>query len=200
MHPASSATTVTRHTRPFCYSGRVVVHTVGHSTLSADALVALLEGHAVTAVADVRRYPASRRHPHFGREPLAATLAAAGIAYVWLPALGGRRRARPDSPHVAWRSDAFRAYADHMDTAEFAGGLAELLALAGTRATAVMCAEAVPWRCHRQLIADALVARGIEMRHILGRGRPEVHRLTPFARLDGTRVLYDRGQLGLAGT
>lgn len=172
----------------------MIVYTIGHSILSFDDFLAQLRVHGIAAIADVRRFPASRRHPHFAREALARTLAAHDVAYAWLPALGGRRRAVPGSPHVGWRSAAFRAYADHMDTPEFAAGLAELLAGAATRETAVMCAEAVPWRCHRQLIADALVARGIDVRHVVGPRSAEPHRLTPFARLDGTRVVYDGGQ------
>jgi uncharacterized protein (DUF488 family) len=179
-----------------CYIRRVVVHTLGHSTLTLEDFLRLLEAQAIDAIADVRRYPASRRHPHFVREPLAASLDSRGIAYVWLPALGGRRDARPDSPHVAWRNAQFRGYADHMDGAEFRDGLAALLRLADDHRVAVMCAEAVPWRCHRQLVADALVARGIEVRHVTGRGEPEPHRLTPFARVDGDRVVYDRGVPG----
>ena len=175
----------------------MVVHTLGHSTLALDDFLALLAAHALDTVADVRRFPASRRHPHFAREPLAASLAARGIAYSWLPALGGRRDARPDSPHVAWRNAAFRGYADHMDGSEFRDGLEALVRLADGRRAAIMCAEAVPWRCHRQLIADVLVARGVEVRHVTGRGAPEPHRLTPFARVDGDRVVYDRGVPGM---
>jgi uncharacterized protein (DUF488 family) len=175
----------------------VVVHTLGHSTLSVEDLLALVRRHGVGTIADVRRYPGSRRHPQFGREALAAALAAAGVAYVWLPDLGGRRRARPDSPHAAWRSDSFRAYADHMETPAFAAALDHLLRVARTAPTAVLCAEAVPWRCHRQLIADALVVRGVDVRHIMGHGAPAPHRLTPFARIDGTRLVYDGGQLAL---
>src|SRR5262249_33022067 len=159
--------------------------------------VELLRAHGVAGVADVRRFPASRRHPHFAREALAEALAREHVAYRWLPALGGRRRPRADSPHVAWRSEAFRAYADHMDTHEFAAGIAGLVASGRERAVAVLCAEAVPWRCHRQLIADALVARGVEVRHIVGPQPAAAHRLTPFARLDGERVVYDRGQVEL---
>ena len=175
----------------------MVVYTVGHSTLPLDDFLSLLDAHAIAGIADVRSFPASRRHPHFAREALAATLARAGLAYAWLPGLGGRRRGGPASPHVAWRSPSFRAYADHMETAEFAAELARLLALAAARPTAVMCAEAVPWRCHRQLVADALLARGIEVRHMISAAPPEPHRLTPFARLEGERVVYDGGQLGL---
>ena len=174
----------------------MVVHTLGHSTLAFDDFLGLLEVHGLDAIADVRRYPASRRHPHFAREALAGSIAAHGVAYAWLPALGGRRAARPDSPHVAWRNTQFRGYADHMDSAEFRDGLGALLGLAEGHRAAIMCAEAVPWRCHRQLIADTLVARGIEVRHVTGRGRAEPHRLTPFARMDGHRVVYDRGVPG----
>jgi uncharacterized protein (DUF488 family) len=179
----------------------VIVYTVGHSTLPLPDFLALLATRDLGALADVRRYPASRRHPHFAREALAESLAAAGIDYLWLPGLGGRRHGRRGSPHVAWRSASFRAYADHMETAEFADELGRLLEVARIRPTAIMCAEAVPWRCHRQLIADALLARGIAVRHLLRRDvEPEPHRLTAFARLDGERVVYDRGQLELTST
>jgi uncharacterized protein (DUF488 family) len=181
----------------FCYSRAVIVHTVGHSTLSLEAFLALLQAHGLTGIVDVRRFPASRRHPHFGREALADALAGAGVSYRWLPALGGRRHGQSGSPHVGWRNAAFRAYADHMDTDEFRSGLTDLLALAGERPTAILCAEATPWRCHRQLIADVLVARGVDVRHVLGRGASEPHRLASFARVDGERVVYDGGQLVL---
>ena len=174
----------------------MVVHTLGHSTLALEDFLALLAAHAIDAIADVRRFPASRRHPHFAREPLAASLAARGVVYSWLPALGGRRAPRPDSLHAAWRNASFRAYADHMDSAEFEGGLAAFLELARDRRAAIMCAEAVPWRCHRQLIADALVVRGVEVLHVTGRGDAGPHRLTPFARAEGGRVIYDRGVPG----
>lgn len=175
----------------------MVVYTVGHSTLPLDRFLTLLRAHGVALVADVRQFPASRRHPHFVRVALGEALAAAGIGYAWLPALGGRRRPRPDSPHVAWRNPGFRAYADHMDTAEFSVSLEELLALARARPTAILCAEAIPWRCHRQLVADALVARGVAVRHILSPDDAGPHRLTPFARVEGERVVYDGGQLDL---
>jgi len=172
----------------------VIVYTIGHSTLPLDDFLARLTAHGIQAIADVRRFPASRRHPHFARAALAAALAARGVGYAWLPALGGRRRGAPHSPHVAWRSASFRAYADHMETPEFQAGLAALLADAATCPTAVMCAEALPWRCHRQLVADALLARDVDVRHIVGPHAAEPHRLTPFARLEGTRVVYDGGQ------
>lgn len=174
----------------------MVVHTLGHSTLALEDFLLLLEAHAIDAIADVRRFPASRRHPHFAREPLAAALAARGIAYSWLPELGGRRDPKPGSPHVAWRNASFRAYADHMDSTEFEEGLGALLKLARDHRAAIMCAEAVPWRCHRQLIADILVARGVEVLHVTGRGHADPHRVTPFARPEGGRVVYDRGVPG----
>jgi uncharacterized protein (DUF488 family) len=150
----------------------------------------LLTEHGVQVLVDVRRYPASRRHPQFTRDALAASLAGAGIAYVHEPALGGRRAARPDSPHTAWRVEAFRGYADYMETPEFAAALERLKQRAAEATLAILCAEAVPWRCHRRLISDALVAQGLEVLHILGPGRAEPHELDPNA-----RVLPDGGLL-----
>ena len=183
----------------FCYSRAVVVHTLGHSTLSLAEFRGLLATHEIHGIADIRRYPVSRRHPHFTREALAAALADAGLSYDWLPGLGGRRPARPDSPNLGWRNASFRGYADHMDSREFRDELTRLLAIARARPTAILCAEAVPWRCHRQLVADALVARGLCVRHILGRRAASEHSLTAFARLVDDRIVYDGGQLGLAG-
>jgi len=154
--------------------------------------------HDIAGIVDVRRFPASRRYPHFGRDALARALAETGRGYEWIEALGGRRRAAPDSPHVAWRNESFRAYADHMDGQEFRTALDRLVALATERSTAVLCAEAVPWRCHRQLIADALVARGVDVRHVIGPEPAAPHRLSAFARLAGSRVVYDGGHLPLA--
>lgn len=175
----------------------MVVYTVGHSTRPLPDFLQLLQAHGIATVADVRRYPASRRHPHFAREALANSLPESGITYVWFPDLGGRRKARPDSPHIAWESDAFRGYADHVDTKEFETALAALLTLAQRHPTAIMCAESVPWRCHRQLIADTVTARGIEVRNIIDTGTPSRHHLPAFARIDGRRVVYDVGQLPL---
>jgi uncharacterized protein (DUF488 family) len=171
-----------------------VVLTAGHSTRTAAELLALLGAHGVERVVDVRRFPASRRHPHFSRDPLAAALAAAGIAYLHEPDLGGRRTPRPDSPHTAWRVAAFRGYADYMETPEFGAALARLVRLAEAERAVILCAEAVPWRCHRRLIADALVARGVEVRHILGPAAAPPHELDPKARVlpDG-RLLYAPG-------
>jgi uncharacterized protein (DUF488 family) len=169
---------------------RDVIYTVGHSTRSLETFLALLAEPSVRLLVDVRRYPASRRYPHFAQEPLAAALAAAGIAYRHDVDLGGRRPAREDSPNTAWRSAAFRGYADYMETAAFEQALARLIVDA-PQPSAVMCAEAVPWRCHRQLIADALVARGITVRHIVGAGEARDHQLSPHGQVlaDG-RIRY----------
>ncbi|HYG62073.1 MAG TPA: DUF488 domain-containing protein [Thermoanaerobaculia bacterium] len=177
------------------------IFTVGHSTRSIEELLALLSEPGVEVLVDVRRYPGSRRHPQFSRDALEASLAAAGVGYVHEPDLGGRRPARPGSPHTAWRVEAFRGYADHMETPEFGAALERLIRLGSERVTVILCAEAVPWRCHRRLISDALVARGIEVRHILGPGRADLHELDPNARvMPGGRLVYsgpegDQGSL-----
>jgi uncharacterized protein (DUF488 family) len=164
------------------------VYTVGHSTRSAAEFLALLQGAGVACLVDVRRYAASRRYPHFNRENLHVALRAAGIDYVHMPALGGRRTSSADSPNRFWRSASFRAYADYMSDPEFQAAFLELEALARASATAIMCAEAVPWRCHRQLIADALTARGWQVFHILNPGKLDRHELNAAARVqaDGT--------------
>jgi uncharacterized protein (DUF488 family) len=165
--------------------------TVGHSTRPIDEFVALLDSHRIEAVADVRRFPGSRRQPQFQADALEQSLAARGIAYRWLPALGGRRRPDPGSPNVGWRQPAFRAYADHVASDEFAGGLFELLVIARGLRTAVMCAEALWWRCHRRLIADVLTSLGMEVLHIGSRRTPELHRLSEPARLVNGRLTYE---------
>ena len=164
--------------------------TIGHSTRSLEAFVELLRAHGIERLVDVRRFPRSRRHPHFNTDALADTLPGAGVSYRHLPGLGGFRRARPDSRNAGWRNASFRGYADYMETDEFAGHLATLLEEARAGPTAYMCAEAVPWRCHRSLISDALVARGVEVRHILGPAPAELHTLTAGARVEGRRVVY----------
>ena len=167
-----------------------MVLTIGHSTRTLEAFVALLRVHGVRAVVDVRRFPGSRRVPWFGGTALAGALAELGIAHHHEPDLGGRRRARSDSDNGAWRNEAFRGYADHMQSAVFADGLERLLARAAELPTAILCAEAVPWRCHRTLIADALVARGEEVRHILGTDPPRRHELSPHAHVEAGRLTY----------
>jgi uncharacterized protein (DUF488 family) len=171
------------------------VFTAGHSTRPIEDLLALLAEHGVRTLVDVRRFPGSRRHPQYSRDALAASLAAAGIQYVHEPDLGGRRAARPGSPHTAWRVEAFRGYADYMETPEFQAALERLVqraeGQAGGQTVAILCAEAVPWRCHRRLISDALVARGVQVMHIMGPGRADPHQLDANARLlPGGRLLY----------
>jgi uncharacterized protein (DUF488 family) len=167
------------------------IYTIGHSTRSLEELVALLQREGVRHLVDVRAHPGSRRHPHFHRDALALSLPEHGISYSHHPELGGRRRALPDSPNSGWRNVSFRAYADFMGTEVFRSALDALIALAGVEPVAIMCAEAVPWRCHRWLISDALVARGIEVRHILG-ASSEQHSLTRFAVVHDANVTYPR--------
>ncbi len=168
------------------------MYTVGHSTRSLVDFLALLKAHGVTQLADVRTVPKSRRHPHFAGDALAVSLPAAGIAYRHFADLGGLRKPRRDSTNTAWRHEGFRGYADYMDTPAFARGLHDLLAWqdASPPATAVMCAEAVWWQCHRQLIADALVVRGVEVCHIMSATAAPAHTLTSFAHVNGVRVTY----------
>ena len=167
--------------------------TVGHSTHPLDAFADLLARHRVVCVADVRRFPGSRRSPHFGREALRDALAQRGIGYEHLPELGGRRRASAGSPNEGWTNESFRGYADHMASAEFAEGLCRLEALGRALATAAMCAEAEWWRCHRRMVADALVAHGWSVRHVRADGRLSNHELTEFAAIDDTRLTYPAG-------
>jgi uncharacterized protein (DUF488 family) len=164
--------------------------TVGHSTRSIEDFVELLKAHGVKRLVDVRTVPRSRRNPQFNREALPQALKPARISYTHMPQLGGLRHPRADSQNTAWRNTSFRGYADYMQTPDFARGLGTLLELAGKHQMAVMCAEAVPWRCHRSLIADALVARGIQAEHIMSVTRRNKHRLTPWARVEGDRVTY----------
>ena len=167
------------------------VFTIGHSTRALDEFIALLQAHGVETLVDVRRFPASRRHPHFNGEALAASLRAAGIEYVHEEALGGRRPALADSQNAGWREKGFRGYADYTATPEFGAALARLQSHATARRVCIMCAEAVPWRCHRRLIADALVARGVRVQHILSAERADAHELPEFARLqDDGHVVY----------
>jgi uncharacterized protein (DUF488 family) len=165
------------------------VFTIGHSTRTLDAFLELLRRERIGHLVDVRRYPASRRYPHFDTAALARELNAAGIDYSHSPGLGGRRSTHPMSPNVGWRNSSFRGYADHMATTEFQSALDDLIAIGQRIATTMMCAEAVPWRCHRTLIADALVARGIEVRHILD-AATNSHVLTRFGRVRNGLVEY----------
>jgi uncharacterized protein (DUF488 family) len=180
--------------------GKARVYAVGHSTRTAEELMALLEAHGVRTLVDIRTVPRSRTNPQFNVDAFPKTLAKAGLGHAHLARLGGLRRPRKDSPNAAWRNLSFRGYADYMLTEDFAVGLEELRVLTREGPVAVMCAEALRWRCHRSLVADALWARGVEVRHILGATRVEPHRLTPFARVYGTQVLYPAEAEGLEAT
>ena len=173
------------------------VWTVGHSTRTAEAFVALLRAHRIEAIADVRRYPASRRHPHFNSATLAAVLEDAGLHYLPMPELGGRRRARPDSRNTVWRDASFRGYADYMETAAFEAALEKVIAHAATTRTAIMCAEALWWQCHRQMIADALKALGHCVLHIIDARNVTEHPFTSAARVIDGRLQYGHAAAGL---
>jgi uncharacterized protein (DUF488 family) len=166
------------------------IFTIGHSTRAIEQFIELLHANGVTLVVDVRTIARSRHNPQFNGDALPETLAAAGIGYRHLAGLGGLRHARADSVNVGWRNASFRGFADYMQTEEFAAGLDELLGLAKGWQVAIMCAEAVPWRCHRALIADALFARGIRVEHIISPGHTQVHEPTPFAHIEGQSVIY----------
>jgi uncharacterized protein (DUF488 family) len=167
-----------------------VVFTIGHSTHAIEEFIALLKAHAVTRVVDVRTIPRSGHNPQFNRDSLPESLRTAGLRYIHMPELGGLRHAKPDSINTGWRNASFRGYADYMQTPEFEQGVAALIELAKEEQIAIMCAEAMPWRCHRSLIADALLVRGIRVEDIMSVGRRQVHALTPFAKVRGTRITY----------
>ena len=178
-----------------------VIWTAGHSTRSIGEFLELLAAAHIKLLADVRRFPGSRRHPHFGQAPLAAALKQEGVEYRHFEALGGRRSERlPGSPNTAWRVESFNAYADYMQSAGFAAALDELIAVAESAPTAIMCSEALPQKCHRRLISDALVVRGWRVRHILLPTRIEDHAITPFARVKGLEITYPEAQLFLKET
>jgi uncharacterized protein (DUF488 family) len=175
------------------------VLTIGHSTRPIEVFIGLLAANGVTHLMDVRTIPKSRHNPQFNSDALARSLQDAGIAYTHVPGLGGLRRARPDSANAGWRNPSFRGYADYMQTPPFAQHIAEVVELAKSERIALMCAEAVPWRCHRSLIADALLVRGINVEEIVSETRRTPHKLTPFARVDGISVTYPAIDAGLAG-
>ena len=168
------------------------IWTIGHSTRTIDEFISLLKENGIKLVADVRMFPGSKRYPQFGREALAKSLGESGIRYEHFPELGGRRTPKPDSRNTAWRNASFRGYADYMKTEQFQNGIERLLDVAAeSGATALMCAEAVWWRCHRSLIADYLKARGVEVLHILGENKVEPHPYTPPAHIVNGRLSYE---------
>ena len=183
-------------TRPSANGGRAVlimppiVLTLGHSTRPIEDFLHLLDAHGVKRLVDVRTVPRSRHNPQFNRDSLPEALKRVGIEYTHMPNLGGLRRPRKDSINLGWRSAGFRGFADHMQTAEFKEALQELIAMAEKQRVAIMCAEAVPWRCHRSLISDALLARGVRVEEIASLTRTQPHKLTPFAHVFGTEVTY----------
>ena len=167
-----------------------VVWTIGHSIRPLEELVALLRENGVQRLVDVRTVPRSRHNPQFNVETLPQSLAARDISYTHIAALGGLRHARKDSVNTGWRNASFRGYADYMQTKEFEQGLSELIDAGGLQTVAIMCAEALPWRCHRSLIADALTVRGIEVHHIIAAGKWQPHKLSGFAHIEGVRITY----------
>ncbi len=167
-----------------------IVLTVGHSTRTIEEFVQLLQAHGVTEVVDVRTIPQSRHNPQFNKGSLPASLKKVGLRYLHMPELGGLRHARPDSRNTGWRNASFRGYADYMQTPEFAQAIEQLIALAKQERIAIMCAEAVPWRCHRSLIGDALLVRGIRVEDIMTPTRRQIHTFTPFAETRGHTITY----------
>ena len=167
-----------------------IVLTIGHSTRTVEEFIGLLKAHAVSGVIDVRTVPRSRHNPWFNKASLPRVLHKAGLGYMHLPGLGGLRHAERDSLNVGWRNASFRGYADYMQTPDFEQSLEELIRLAKRDRIVLMCAEAVPWRCHRSLIADALLVRGIRTEDIMSPNRRQVHTLTPFAKVRGTTITY----------
>ena len=168
------------------------IYTIGHGNRSSEEFIALLAEAGIECLMDVRAYPASRRHPQFAREALEGSLADAGVRYVWEGTdLGGRRKPGKDSPHIALRNPAFRAYAGHMETEAFRRGIERLVELGRASRTAIMCAERLPWECHRFLISDYLVARGACVVHLVNPGATQEHRINPVVRLRGGKLWYD---------
>jgi uncharacterized protein (DUF488 family) len=168
----------------------LLILTVGHSTHPLDEFIPLLKAHGVKQLVDVRTIPRSRHNPQFNRDTLSAKLRNARIGYRHMKGLGGLRHPRKDSPNTGWRNAGFRGFADYMQTSEFAENLHKLIELAKKKQGAIMCAEAVPWRCHRSLISDALTVRGVAVEHITSRTSRRAHKLTSFAQIDGERVVY----------
>jgi len=177
-----------------------IVFTIGHSTRTLDELVEILRAHGVDRLVDVRTMPRSRHNPQFNRESLSKALRNRRVSYRHMKALGGLRRAQPDSLNGGWRNSSFRGFADYMQTPEFAHALDALIALADDKTVAIMCAEAVPWRCHRSLIADALCIRGFEVRDIMSGTKAALHKLSPMAKVHGRKITYPAELAGATGS
>ncbi len=170
----------------------MTVYTIGHSTRSSEEFLRILHKFDIELLADIRTVPRSRRNPQYDQESLKQTLEGDAIEYIHLRELGGLRRAKKDSINTAWENASFRGYADYMQTPEFAAAVAKLIALAGEKKTVIMCAEAVPWRCHRSLVGDALLVRGVEVQDILSETNSRPHKITPWARVDGLQITYPK--------
>ncbi len=170
-------------------SEKLPVFTIGHSTHTPNDFIGLLKNHSIAIVVDIRTVPRSRHNPQYNTETLPENLRSEGIGYIHMPGLGGLRRPKKDSPNTAWRNLSFRGFADYMQTEEFEKNLAELVNIASSARIALMCAEAVPWRCHRSLVADALLVRGIRVEHIVGL-KSSPHKITPFAKVEGVKIAY----------
>ena len=171
-----------------------VLYTIGHSTRTLEEFIALLKAYGIQQIIDVRTIPRSRHNPQFADASLAAALPRAGIAYIHEPLLGGLRHTQKDSPNTGWKNKSFRGFADYMQTEDFSHGLNHLILLAKKHTIAIMCAEAVPWRCHRSLIADAAKKRGLSVTHIISKTSAQAHRYTPFLRMRGGKFLYPAPQ------
>jgi uncharacterized protein (DUF488 family) len=169
----------------------MALYTIGHSTHPIEAFVGLLAQHDIATLVDVRAFPASRRWPQFNQDELKASLERRKILYVWCKALGGRRHSSQDSPNTAWQHPAFRSYADYADSTEFAVAIQKLSELAHNERSAVMCSEGLWWRCHRRIIADYMAMRGWDVKHIMPNGNLAAHSIPTFARIEGTRIVYD---------
>lgn len=170
----------------------ITVYTIGHSTRSSEEFLNILDNFSIELLADIRTVPRSARNPQYDQTSLKLLLPSHGIEYLHVPALGGLRRARKDSVNTAWENASFRGYADYMQTPDFAAAIENLAALAADNKTAIMCAEAVPWRCHRSLVGDALLVRGIQVEDIMSEKNSRPHKLTPFARVHGLQITYPR--------
>lgn len=175
---------------PSIESDTPTVLTIGHSTRPIDEFLGMLRAHGVQCLVDVRTVPGSRRNPQFGSDALEDSLKAAGVEYFHMKSLGGLRKPRPDSVNQGWKNASFRGYADYMQTEDFDAAINHLIDIAQKKRTAIMCAEAVPWRCHRSLVADALNARGLPVEHIMSEARRNLHRMTAFAKRSGLHVAY----------
>jgi uncharacterized protein (DUF488 family) len=187
---ASPLCTAGRGPNPVSDKATAPIYTIGHSTRTVAQLIELLRRQDIRTIVDIRRFPRSAHNPQFNAQTLASELTTSAIDYLHEPRLGGRRHDRPiDRENAGWRNTSFQAFAGYMATSEFQGGLQQILDLSRTGPLAIMCSEALPWRCHRSLVADALLASGKEVFDIIG-GRVSTHRMTSFARVDGTRVTY----------